>query len=67
MKEIAQAILSAELKDPARWFEDAHYAALQRHVFRGGVWDGKPRAHHRQQHALQQEHAEALRAPEHDF
>lgn len=39
MKEIAQAILSAELKDPAHWFEDEHYAALQRHVFRGGIWD----------------------------
>ena len=39
MKEIAQAILSAELMDPARWFEDAHYAALQCHVFRGGIWD----------------------------
>lgn len=39
MKEIAQAILSAELKDPAFWFEDEHYAALQHHVFRGGIWD----------------------------
>ena len=39
MKEIAQAILSAELKDPALWFEDEHYAALQHHVFRGGIWD----------------------------
>ena len=39
MKEIAQEILSAELKDPVHWFEDEHYAALQRHVFRGGVWD----------------------------
>ena len=39
MKEIAQAILSAELKDPAHWFEDEHYAALQHHVFRGGIWD----------------------------
>ena len=39
MKEIAQAILSAELKGPACWFEDEHYAALQRHVFRGGIWD----------------------------
>ena len=39
MKEIAQAILSAVLKNPARWFEDAHYAALQCHVFRGGIWD----------------------------
>ena len=39
MKEIAQAILSAVLKNPARWFEDAHYAALQQHVFQGGVWD----------------------------
>ena len=39
MKEIAQAILSAELKGPACWFEDEHYAALQHHVFRGGIWD----------------------------
>ena len=39
MKEIAQAILSVELKDPACWFEDEHYAALQHHVFRGGIWD----------------------------
>lgn len=39
MKEIAQAILSAELKDPAHWFEDEHYAALQHHIFRGGIWD----------------------------
>lgn len=39
MKEIAQAILSAELKDTACWFEDEHYAALQRLVFRGGIWD----------------------------
>ena len=39
MKEIAQAILSTKLKNPTRWFEDAQYAALQRHVFRGGVWD----------------------------
>ena len=39
MKEIAQAILSAKLKDPACWFEDEHYAALQHHVFRGGIWD----------------------------
>ena len=39
MKEIAQAILSTKLMDPARWFEDAHYAALQCHVFRGGIWD----------------------------
>ena len=39
MKEIAQAILSAELKDPACWFEDEYYAALQHHVFRGGIWD----------------------------
>ena len=37
MKEIAQAILSTKLMNPARWFEDEHYAALQRHVFRGGV------------------------------
>ena len=39
MKEIVQAILSTKLMDPARWFEDAHYAALQCHVFRGGIWD----------------------------
>ena len=39
MKEIAQAILSVVLKNPARWFEDAQYAALQCHVFRGGIWD----------------------------
>ena len=39
MKEIAQAILSVELKDLACWFEDEHYAALQHHVFRGGIWD----------------------------
>lgn len=44
MKEIAQAILSTKLKDPARWFEDAHYAALQRHVYHGGVWDADFRA-----------------------
>ena len=39
MKEIAQAILFTKLMDPARWFEDAHYAALQCQVFRGGIWD----------------------------
>ena len=39
MKEIAQAILSVELKEPTCWFEDEHYAALQHHVFRGGIWD----------------------------
>ena len=39
MKEIAQAILSTKLKNPTRWFEDAQYAALQRHVYHGGVWD----------------------------
>ena len=39
MMEIAQAILSTKLMDPARWFEDAHYAALQCHVYRSGIGD----------------------------